>query len=146
MRALNFDPKSGRLVSASYDRTVRLWELDLDLEGHAEDEAEREERGRMIREFKGNHDSHIFDVKFDVGRIVRWVLVSSFFDDALVLIGLDLALRMTRRSPSSTSRKAWRSANSFNPVLPSFSKSLFLGFPPLFISVTTHYGSQRMDS
>jgi hypothetical protein len=29
--------------------------------------------GKMIREFKNIHTSHIFDVRFDVGRIVRWV-------------------------------------------------------------------------
>jgi len=34
-----------------------------------------------VREFKGVdvHTSHIFDVKFDVGRIVRWVFFGFFF-------------------------------------------------------------------
>ena len=34
-----------------------------------------------MREFKGVdvHTSHIFDVKFDVGRIVRWVFFGFFF-------------------------------------------------------------------
>jgi F-box and WD-40 domain protein 1/11 len=33
----------------------------------------REKRGvgRLVREFRDLHASHIFDVKFDVGRIVR---------------------------------------------------------------------------
>ena len=31
-----------------------------------------------MREFRGTHNSHIFDVKFDVARIVRWVYVSFF--------------------------------------------------------------------
>lgn len=30
--------------------------------------------GRLVREFRDLHASHIFDVKFDVGRIVRWVI------------------------------------------------------------------------
>ena len=32
-----------------------------------------------MREFRGTHNSHIFDVKFDVARIVRWVYLSFFF-------------------------------------------------------------------
>ncbi|PPQ92517.1 hypothetical protein CVT25_010350 [Psilocybe cyanescens] len=55
VRALSFNPRTGRLVSASYDKTVKLWDLGS---------------GKMIREFKQNHTSHIFDVKFDVARIV----------------------------------------------------------------------------
>lgn len=27
VRALSFDPRSGRLVSASYDKTVKVWDL-----------------------------------------------------------------------------------------------------------------------
>ncbi|KAF7978763.1 hypothetical protein HWV62_44794 [Athelia sp. TMB] len=55
VRALSFDPASGRLVSASYDRTVKVWDL---------------RSGRMLREFRNGHVSHIFDVKFDNSRIV----------------------------------------------------------------------------
>jgi hypothetical protein len=29
----------------------------------------------MVREFKNLHTSHIFDVRFDVGRIVRWAFL-----------------------------------------------------------------------
>ncbi|EAU84060.2 nuclear distribution protein nudF [Coprinopsis cinerea okayama7 len=55
VRALSFDPRSGRLVSVSYDRTVKVWDLWT---------------GKLIREFKRIHASHIFDVKFDIARIV----------------------------------------------------------------------------
>jgi len=59
VRALSFDPANGRLVSASYDRTVKVWDLRT---------------GKMVREFRNSHVSHIFDVKFDVARIVRYVV------------------------------------------------------------------------
>lgn len=58
MRALAFDPRSGRLVSASYDRSVRVWDLGT---------------GRVVRVIRNCHTSHIFDVKFDARRIVRCV-------------------------------------------------------------------------
>ncbi|EJD02007.1 WD40 repeat-like protein [Fomitiporia mediterranea MF3/22] len=57
VRALAYDARTGRLVSASYDKTVKVWDL-RDPTTH-----------RLMREFQ-THDSHIFDVKFDVRRIV----------------------------------------------------------------------------
>lgn len=70
VRALAFDPASGRLVSASYDKTVRLWDW---------------RSGRMVRQFKQYHTSHIFDVKFDVRRIVRCVCFCSLASIGLVV-------------------------------------------------------------
>jgi len=58
VRALALDPASGRLVSASYDKVVKVWDLRT---------------GRTVQQFKLHHLGHIFDVKFDVHRIVRWV-------------------------------------------------------------------------
>jgi len=55
VRAISFDPKTGRLLSASYDKVLKVWDLY---------------NGKLIREFKQTHTSHIFDVKFDLGRIV----------------------------------------------------------------------------
>ncbi|KAI9513439.1 WD40 repeat-like protein [Russula earlei] len=55
VRALALDPASGRLVSASYDKVVKVWDLRT---------------GRTVRQFKRHHLGHIFDVKFDVHRIV----------------------------------------------------------------------------
>jgi F-box and WD-40 domain protein 1/11 len=55
VRALAFDPASGRLVSAGYDRSVRVWDA---------------RSGALLRELRGAHASHIFDVRFDARRIV----------------------------------------------------------------------------
>ncbi|PPQ66435.1 hypothetical protein CVT24_007201 [Panaeolus cyanescens] len=56
VRTLAFDPRYKRLVSGSYDQSIKLWDLSSS--------------GTLIREFKGAHASHIFDVKFDACRIV----------------------------------------------------------------------------
>ncbi|RDX52609.1 WD40 repeat-like protein [Lentinus brumalis] len=76
VRALSFDPHSGRLVSGSYDKTVKVWDLRT---------------GKMVREFRGCHASHIFDVKFDHCRIV-----STSHDRKIVVLdfseGLDTSL------------------------------------------------------
>ena len=90
VRALSFDPVSGRLVSASYDKSVKVWDFNT---------------GKLITEFKNSHVSHIFDVKFDARRIVRLVVY--------LLIPLTLrsysytALRMIRRLWCLTSPRGW---------------------------------------
>lgn len=73
VRALSFDPRSGRLVSASYDKTVKLWDLGSGMQfTYASNVCFLTcTIGKMIREFTNTHTSHIFDVKFDVARIVR---------------------------------------------------------------------------
>ncbi|KAJ2914950.1 hypothetical protein MD484_g5453, partial [Candolleomyces efflorescens] len=55
VRALSFDPRTGRLVSVSYDKTVKVWDFRT---------------GKCVRDFGEVHGSHIFDVKFDAARIV----------------------------------------------------------------------------
>ncbi|EJD51811.1 WD40 repeat-like protein [Auricularia subglabra TFB-10046 SS5] len=55
VRALAYDPPSGRLVSASYDTTLKVWDLT---------------KGKLLHNFKDIHSSHIFDVKFDASRII----------------------------------------------------------------------------
>ncbi|KAJ7094020.1 WD40 repeat-like protein [Mycena belliarum] len=66
VRALAFDVRSGRLVSASYDKSVRVWDLGS---------------GRLVREFRDRHTSHIFDVKFDA-----WRIVSTSHDQKIVVL------------------------------------------------------------
>ncbi|KAF8842817.1 WD40 repeat-like protein [Paxillus ammoniavirescens] len=74
VRALSFEPKTGYIVSTSYDKSVRVWEWR---EGAAETLPGVEGNiwkskgvGRLVREYRNLHASHIFDVKFDVGKIV----------------------------------------------------------------------------
>lgn len=113
VRALCFDPRTGYVVSASYDRSVRVWEWkepcvtgsplvpsssstrsrksshelmyggDTDVASVVgvadgvvgyQGMSGKRGTGRLVREFRDLHASHIFDVKFDVGRIVRWVV------------------------------------------------------------------------
>ncbi|KAJ7704280.1 hypothetical protein B0H14DRAFT_3903620 [Mycena olivaceomarginata] len=73
VRALAFDPSSGRLVSASYDRSVRVWDLGA-LCGAGSGGAAGASAGGgsgAMRVVRDSHTSHIFDVKFDGRRIVR---------------------------------------------------------------------------
>ncbi|KAJ7704307.1 WD40-repeat-containing domain protein [Mycena rosella] len=72
VRALAFDVPSGRLVSASYDKSVRVWDLGS---------------GRLVREFRESHTSHIFDVKFDERRIV-----STSHDQKIVVLDFGAGL------------------------------------------------------
>ncbi|KAJ7481604.1 WD40 repeat-like protein [Mycena latifolia] len=74
VRALAFDARSGRLVSASYDKSVRVWDLGS---------------GRLVREFKDGHTSHIFDVKFDGRRIV-----STSHDQRIVVLDFAAGLEV----------------------------------------------------
>ncbi|KAF8583454.1 WD40 repeat-like protein [Ramaria rubella] len=76
VRALSFNPRTGRLISGSYDKTVKMWNIHT---------------GTMIREFRNAHDSHIFDVKLDASHIV-----STSHDQKIVVLdwsyGLDATL------------------------------------------------------
>ncbi|KAF7292936.1 WD-REPEATS-REGION domain-containing protein [Mycena indigotica] len=72
VRALSCDPQNGRLVSVSYDRSVRVWDLGT---------------GRAIRVVRDSHTSHIFDVKFDSRRIV-----STSHDRKIVVLDFSLGL------------------------------------------------------
>ena len=96
VRALSFDPRSGRLVSGSYDKTVKVWDL------HS---------GKMVREFRGCHASHIFDVKFDHCRIVRcvpsWVAGSGLAGWLTYVVLCDIVLRTTGRLSCSISPRVW---------------------------------------
>ncbi|KAJ7625000.1 WD40 repeat-like protein [Mycena polygramma] len=72
VRALAFDAASGRLVSASYDKSVRVWDLGT---------------GKVLRVVRDSHTSHIFDVKFDGRRIV-----STSHDQKIVLLDFSAGL------------------------------------------------------
>lgn len=83
VRAISFDSKTGRLLSASYDKVVKVWDLyngtfDSSLIHKSVSNLLLVHIGKLIREFKHTHTSHIFDVKFDLGRIVRCVFSLSF--------------------------------------------------------------------
>lgn len=70
VRALYFEPKTGYIVSTSYDRSVRVWEWREPKTEEGPDQNKPKGVGRLVREFRNLHASHIFDVKFDVGKIV----------------------------------------------------------------------------
>ena len=84
VRALSFDPGTMRLVSASYDRSIKVW----DLKGGPG-------AAKCVREFKNAHDSHIFDVKARVGRVVR--LGALYFPCGILTDDVYTAPRMTKR-------------------------------------------------
>ncbi|KAF5365347.1 hypothetical protein D9758_005385 [Tetrapyrgos nigripes] len=67
VRALAYDPSSGRLVSVSYDKSVRVWDVK-DIRDGSRNKSGSE--GRLLREFRNAHTSQIFDVRFDLSRIV----------------------------------------------------------------------------
>ena len=71
VRALSFDERLERLVSTSYDKTVIVWEIKTRC---AEEGGGA--KARQLRQFKGHHKSHIFDVKFDAMRIIRYVCLA----------------------------------------------------------------------
>ena len=78
VRALCFDPRTGYIVSTSYDKSVRVWEwhgeaVENNVSKPGAEPPSRKTKGvgRLVREFRNLHASHIFDVKFDVGKIVR---------------------------------------------------------------------------
>lgn len=70
VRALYFEPKTGYIVSTSYDRSVRVWEWREPKSEESPDRNKSKGVGRLVREFRNLHTSHNFDVKFDVGKIV----------------------------------------------------------------------------
>ena len=74
VRSLEYDPLLGRLVSASYDRKVIVWNVMVDRRDNVlcgDGRKEINVEVKKVREFSGYHSSHIFDVKFDGSRIVR---------------------------------------------------------------------------
>jgi len=73
VRALAYQEEAPFFVSASYDRTVRIWDL-------------ADESGKAVREFKGHHASQIFRVGADAARIIssshdRKVVILDFASD-----------------------------------------------------------------
>ena len=64
---MSFDPYSGILVSASYDQTVRVWDLRDDTPIPADGNV-------CVREHVGYHRSHIFGVGSDCSKILRFVV------------------------------------------------------------------------
>ena len=79
VRGLSFDPTSRKIVSVGYDKTTRVW--DVDEEGVA---PEGNPTGTKIVKAKHKFKSHaslVFDVAFDVSRIVRQVPSRSLLYD-----------------------------------------------------------------
>lgn len=70
VRGLSFDAVSRKIVSVGYDKTTRVWDVD------DEGEAVEGNPTRVVaakHRFK-SHASLVFDVAFDVSKIVRRVL------------------------------------------------------------------------
>ncbi|KAF9260721.1 WD40 repeat-like protein [Marasmius fiardii PR-910] len=65
VRALWFDTTRAILVSASYDRSIRVWDVGDLVKGGGD-----VPQPRLLRDFRNVHMSHIFDVKFDYKRII----------------------------------------------------------------------------
>ncbi|KZO94713.1 WD40 repeat-like protein [Calocera viscosa TUFC12733] len=59
VRSLAVDPNMGRVISASYDKSLKVW--DLDSEG---------KQLKLVRDFPDVHESQIFDVDCDASRII----------------------------------------------------------------------------
>ncbi|KIY66907.1 WD40 repeat-like protein [Cylindrobasidium torrendii FP15055 ss-10] len=72
VRALSYDPATSRLASASYDKSIRLWDVST---------------GKLLRELKHHHTSHIFDVKFDALR-----LLSASHDQRVIILDFSAGL------------------------------------------------------
>ncbi|KAJ7805601.1 hypothetical protein B0H14DRAFT_3882878 [Mycena olivaceomarginata] len=89
MRTLAFDPSSGCLVSASYNRSVWVWDLGA-LCGAGSGGAAGASAGGgsgAMRVVRDSHTSHIFDVKFDGRRIV-----STSHDQKIVILDFSAGL------------------------------------------------------
>ncbi|KAG8887725.1 hypothetical protein FRB98_009109 [Tulasnella sp. 332] len=87
VRALSFDSASGRLLSASYDKSVKIWDV---VEGKSSG-GNGTVSAICTRRFENRHTSHIFDVKFDARRVI-----SSSHDESVIIVdfgeGLDTSL------------------------------------------------------
>lgn len=132
IRTLAYDPKSRRLISGSYDATVRIWDLYDFTDEDALSEIVKSERGiwslgigegdgdtegrkgkviqdgkklKPLRSFETVHNSMVFDVAVDSHRIMRYVAQLDFqaHEGGLSSRGRFSAAVETRRLPSSNS-------------------------------------------
>ncbi|KAG7095720.1 hypothetical protein E1B28_006433 [Marasmius oreades] len=85
VRALRFDAVRGILVSASYDRTVRVWDVGDVVRG-----GDELPQPKLLQDFRNVHTSHIFDVKFDHRRII-----STSHDQKVVSVDFSKGLETT---------------------------------------------------
>lgn len=63
VRSLALDEEQGKIASASYDYTVRVWDL---------------ETGGELLKFSGAHSSLVFDVALSVSKLIRFGLMTFF--------------------------------------------------------------------